>query len=338
MAVPFNLQRLEAAANAPVALDDIVDGDYFAISRDGTLAYKPGGKTLDAQLAWVDRRGEMQRLPAPPRNYWSPSLSPDGGRAALESVGGVLDIVIYDLERGTLSRLTSEGSSQVPIWTPDGSRIVYRATRAGTRNLFWKPVDGGGPEERLTTGEYVHTPHSWSPDGKLLAYEEEHPETGDDIWLLPIEGDRSPRPFLKTRFHEWFPRFSPDGRWLAYVSNESGRDEVYVQPFPGPGRRWQISTEGGTAPVWARSGRELFYRNGRQLMSVEVATQPGFSATHPRSLFEGQYRIFRTDYDVSPDGQRFLMLEPLEPPQPATQINVVLNWFEELKQKVPTGK
>jgi Tol biopolymer transport system component len=237
-----------------------------------------------------------------------------------------------------LSRLTSEGSSQVPIWTPDGSRIVYRATRAGTRNLFWKPVDGGGPEERLTTGEYVHTPHSWSPDGKLLAYEEEHPETGDDIWLLPIEGDRSPRPFLKTRFHEWFPRFSPDGRWLAYVSNESGRDEVYVQPFPGPGRRWQISTEGGTAPVWARSGRELFYRNGRQLMSVEVATQPGFSATHPRSLFEGQYRIFRTDYDVSPDGQRFLMLEPLEPPQPATQINVVLNWFEELKQKVPTGK
>jgi len=154
--------------------------------------------------------------------------------------------------------------------------------------------------------------------------------------------DRKAQPFLQTPFNESVPRFSPDGRWLAYISNESGRYEVYVQPYPGPGGKWQISTDGGTEPVWNRNGRELFYRSGDKMMAVDIATQPSFVAGKPRMLFQGQYVPTNGTfpfYDVSPDGQRFLMLKPSEQSGAApTQINVVLNWFEELKQKVPTGK
>jgi len=198
---------------------------------------------------------------------------------------------------------------------------------------------------------------SWSQDGRLLAFIEVNPTTGYDIWVLRM-GDPSPgsgqvpsagsgqvrkaQPFLRTPFNESVPRFSPDGRWLAYISDESGRYEIYVQPYPGPGGKWQISTEGGTEPVWNPNGRELFYRSGNKMMAVEITTQPSFSAGRPRMLFEGQYvptPVTFPNYDVSPDGQRFLMIKPSEQAQAApTQINVVLNWFEELKQKVPVGK
>jgi serine/threonine-protein kinase len=190
---------------------------------------------------------------------------------------------------------------------------------------------------------------SWSPDGQLLAYFEVNPATQRDIWLLRM-GDPSPgsgqvrkaQPFLRTQFDEAVPQFSPDGRWLAYISNETGRHEIYVQAYPGPGGKWQISTEGGTEPAWNRNGRELFYRSGDKMMAVDIATQPAFAAGKPRMLFQGPYAPApypTTNYDVSSDGQRFLMIKPSEQEQAApTQINVVLNWFEELKQKVPTEK
>jgi Tol biopolymer transport system component len=183
----------------------------------------------------------------------------------------------------------------------------------------------------------------------LLAFFEVNPTTQRDIWVLrmgdPSAGSgqvRKAQPFLRTRFDEAVPRFSPDGRWMAYISDESGRYEIYVQPYPGPGGKWQISTEGGTEPAWNPNGRELFYRSGNKVMAVDIATQPGFVAGTPRMLFEGRYRSAPfpiANYDVSPDGQRFLMVKPSEQEQAVpTQINVVLNWFEELKQKVPTGK
>jgi Tol biopolymer transport system component len=182
---------------------------------------------------------------------------------------------------------------------------------------------------------------SWSPDGQLLAFTEVNPNTGYDIWVLRM-GDRKAQPFIRTPFNESVPRFSPDGRWLAYVSNESGRNEIYVQPYPGPGGKWQISTEGGTEPVWNPNGLELFYRNGDKMMAVDIATQPSFAAGKDRMLFEGPYEpapITNPNYDVSPDGQRFLMLKPTEQAGAApTQIIVVQNWLEELKQKVPVGK
>ena len=191
-------------------------------------------------------------------------------------------------------------------------------------------------------------PNSWSPDGQLLAFNEINPITGSDIWVLQ-RGDKKAQPFLRTPFAEESARFSPDGRWLAYMSNESGRYEIYVQPYPGPGGKWQISTDGGTEPQWNRNGRELFYRsgeNGTKLMAVEITTEARFSAGKPKMLFEGQYvlsAITRTSammrtYDVSPDGRRFLMIKEIKEGERATsvtQINIVLNWTEELKQRVP---
>jgi len=192
----------------------------------------------------------------------------------------------------------------------------------------------------LTTSDDLQTPNSWSPDGKLLAFNEITPSRGIGVSVLRLS-DRKAQPILQTPFNESAPRFSPDGRWLAYVSDESGRYEIYVQPYPGPGGKWQISTEGGTEPAWNSNGRELFYRSGDKMMAVDIATQPGFAAGKPRMLFEGQYQptpVTFPNYDVSPDGQRFLMLKPVEQAQAApTQINVVLNWFEELKRRVPTG-
>ena len=227
-----------------------------------------------------------------------------------------------------------------PVWAPDGKRIAFNSTKEGPPNLFWQLADGGGGLERLTTSEYADVPLSWSPDGQLLAFIEVNPTTGFDIWVLRL-GDRKAQPFIRTQFNESAPQFSPDGRWMAYVSNESGRYEIYVQPYPGPGGKSQISTEGGTEPMWNRNGRELFYRSGNKLMAVDIATHPSFTAGKPRMLFEGQYVPTpgtSPDYDVAPDGQRFLMLKPSEQEATPTQINVVLNWFEELKQKVPTGK
>jgi Tol biopolymer transport system component len=251
-------------------------------------------------------------------------------------------IWLYDLSRETLTRFTFEGNyNPLPVWTPDGKRIAFESNKEGPLNIFWQLADGGGGLERLTTSEYLNAPHSWSPDGKLLAFIEVNPSTQRDIWVLRL-GDRKAEPLLRTRFDETSPRFSPDGRWLAYISDESGRYEVYVQPYPGPGGKWQISTEGGTEPVWNRNGRELFYRSGDKVMAMDIATQPNFAAGTPRMLFEGPYEsppVPNANYDVSPDGQRFLMLKPTEQAETApTQINVVLNWFEELKQKVPAGK
>jgi Tol biopolymer transport system component len=260
---------------------------------------------------------------------------------------------VYDLSRATLTRLTtSDSSSQVAVWAPDGKHIAFRGTRAGFRNVYRTTTDGEGTEERLTTGEYIQTPSSWSPDGKWLAFTEAGTTaTGRDIWVVPQEGDAGPeagkpRVFLRTPANEDNAVFSPDGHWLAYESNESGRYEVYVRPFPGPGVRVRISTQGGLEPVWSRNGRELFYRSGDRMMAVEVSSRrdsngafpSGFSAGVPRLLFEGHYQfsgLVTSDYDVSPDGQRFLMVQPSGPEQNPTQIRVVLNWFTELQQRVP---
>jgi Tol biopolymer transport system component len=248
---------------------------------------------------------------------------------------------VYDLTRETLTRLTFDGNRNYSsAWTPDGKRIAFQSNKEGASNIFWQLADGSGGLERLTKSEYTHNPISWSPDGQLLAFSEVNPDTGFDIWVLRLR-DRKAQPFLRTPSNESAPRFSPDGHWLAYVSNESGRNEIYVQPYPGPGGKWQISTEGGVEPLWNSNGRELFYRTGDKMMAVGIDTRPSFSAGKPRLLFEGKYQpppFTSPNYDVTSDGQRFLMLKPSEAGEAApTQINVVLNWFEELKRRVPTG-
>ena len=342
MAVPFDLARVEVAASPPVLLGELVredDGAHLVFSGEGSLAYipGPGGIYSETRLVWVDRKGKIEPLAAPPGPYGWPRLSPDGQQVAFDVNGPQVDVWLYNLARGTSSRLTSEaGSSQRPIWTPDGKRVTYLANRAGFRNLFWRAADGTGSEEQLVKGDNRQSPASWSPDGKVLAFTESNPTTGNDIWMLPFEGERKPLPFIRTAFNEGAARFSRDGRWLAYSSTESGRSEIYVQPYPGPGAKLQISTEGGDGPVWPRNGRELFYRNGNKMMAVEIATQPSFSAGTPSMLFE--ISATSGQYDVSSDGQRFLMVQQNEQATSATQINVVLNWFEELKRRVPAQK
>jgi serine/threonine-protein kinase len=249
---------------------------------------------------------------------------------------------LYNLEE-TLTRLTFEGlANNVPAWTPDGKRIAFLSSKEEPPSIFWQLADGSGGLERLTTtNQFLDAPLSFTPDGQLLAFIESDPSTGYDIWVMRMS-DRKVQPFIRTPFNESAPQFSPDGHWMAYVSNESGPNEIYVQAYPGPGGKWQISTEGGTEPVWSRNGRELFYRNGNKMMAVDVATQPSFTGGKPRLLFEGPYvptPATFPNYDVSSDGQRFLMLKPSESAEAApTQINVVLNWFEELKRRVPVGK
>jgi eukaryotic-like serine/threonine-protein kinase len=348
MAVPFDPQRLEVTGTAVPVVDGVLQSiitgaAQYSFSATGSLVYVPGGvQAAHRRLVWVSRNGAEQPLAAPARAYRGPRLSPDSRRVAVAIAEQETQVWVYDLARETLTRLTLEGNSNVnPAWTPDGKRIAFESNKEGPYNLFWQLADGSGGLERLITSEYISAPNSYSPDGQLLAFIEVNPTTRWDIWVLRL-GDRKVQPFLRTSFNESAPGFSPDGRWLAYVSDESGRYEVYVQPYPGPGGKWLISTEGGTEPVWNPNGRELFYRNGDKMMAVEITTEPGFSPGKPKVLFEGKYvptpGTF-PNYDVAPDGQRFLMLKPSQSEEAApTQINVVLNWFEELKRRAPIGK
>jgi len=253
---------------------------------------------------------------------------------------GEWQVWVYDVSRNGLSRLTFEGTrSNTPAWSPDAQRVAFSSGGAGPLNLFWQMADGSGGLERLTTNQHQTAPTSFSPDGQLLAFTEANPETGRDIWVLNI-ADREMQPFLQTRYEETAPEFSPDGEWMAYSSNESGRREVYVQPYPGPGGKWQISTNGGHEPVWNPEGGELFYRSGSRMMAVAIDMESGFTPGTPQMLFEGPYvptGFSYPNYDVSPDGQRFLMLAPVaSQADGATQIHIVLNWTEELKRLVPT--
>ena len=348
MAVPFDSQRLTVTGAAVPVVDGVLQfpgtgAAQYSISATGSLVYVPGSAQAGARrLVWVDRTGLEQALPVPARFYRNPRLSPNdnGQRVALGITEGAgNDIWVYDLTRDTSRRLTLQGSvNGMGAWTPDGKRITFVSNKEGPLNLFWQLADGSGGPERLATSEYAQTPNSWSPGGQL-AFSETNP-TGYDIWVWQLS-DHKAQPLLSKRFNESAPQFSPDGHWLAYVSDESGRYETYVQPYPATGGKWPISSDGGTEPVWNRNGRELFYRSGNKMMAVDITTEPGFSVGKPQTLFEGPYLptpATMPNYDVSADGQRFLMLKPAEQAQASpTQISVVLNWFEELKQKVPAG-
>jgi eukaryotic-like serine/threonine-protein kinase len=342
LAQPFDADHLELKGDASPMADGLQfissnGGSAVAVSESGVLAYRVAPANAQTELFWVDRKGGEQPLPVPPHAYRNPRLSPDGQRVAvtIDELGS--QEWLLDVGRGTLTRLTFEGSYNGAVaWTPDGKQIAFATDRAGSRNLFWQLTDGSGRVERLTTGDYTEVGSSWSPDGQTLAYEESTPGAGYDLWVFRLSDHKS-QPFLQTRFNEIAPRFSPDGRWLAYASDESGRYEIYVQPYPGPGGKWQISTEGGTEPVWARNG-ELFYRNGDKMMVVETNTKSNFSADKPKLLFERHYATYNTmpAYDVTPDGQRFLLAKTGG--QAPEEINVVLNWAADLKQKAPAEK
>jgi serine/threonine-protein kinase len=350
LAVPFDLKRLEVTG-PPVSIlkgvrmSPITGAADFSLSGDGSIAYVPGGSSISERtLLWVDRNGEARPLAAPPGPYFFPRLSPDGQRLVVSFPVTNPGLWVYDLARGTLTRLMESAVVTRSIWTPDGKHVTmnFPSPQSGANSLYWMLADGSGAVERLTASENAQFPGSWSPDGQVLAFSEADPTTGLDIWMLGLRGDRKPQPFLRTAANEGGPLFSPDGRWLAYVSDEIGRNEIYVRPFPGPGGKMQISTEGGREPMWARDGRQLFYRNGDKMMVTAVETQPAFAAFKPELLFEGHYEPgwspIERGYDVSPDGKRFLMVKAGEQESPPTQLNVVLNWSDELLRLAPAGK
>jgi eukaryotic-like serine/threonine-protein kinase len=340
MVAPFDEGRMEVTGEGVAVVEGVLSpltgSAQYSVSRNGSLIYVPGNmQAVGRRLMWVGRNGTEEALPVPLRAYESPRVSPDGRRLAVAADG---QIWLYDFSRQTLARFTFEGTiNSRPVWTPDGQRIAFYSNKDGPLNVYWQMADGSGSLERLTTANHTQVPHSWSPNGQFLALQDVDP-AGGDTWILNIH-DRKAQPWLKTPFAKTNPRFSPDGRWVAYESDQSGRNEIYVRPYPGPGGQFQASTDGGSEPVWSRTGRELFYRNEDKMMAVPIVTDPGFSVGKPKLLFEAPYASVAVrvpNYDVSPDGQRFLMIKVSEPTKPPTQINVIANWFEELKRLVPT--
>jgi Tol biopolymer transport system component/predicted Ser/Thr protein kinase len=323
----------------PIPLAEHVGTDsvglaLFSVSRDGTLAYRTGES--GTRLLWMDRSGKELETVGDPGEAHNPALSPKGDRLAYDLSdprSGRADIWIRDLARGVSSRFTFGAADEVaPLWSPDGSRIVFSDNRSGTYDLYEKAADGQGEEKLLLHSDELKIANDWSRDGRHIAFASQSKETAFDILLLPTFGDRKPVTFLKTPFVEMWPVFSPDGRFLAYQSNESGRMEVYVQSFPGPGGKWQVSTAGGVEPKWRGDGKELYYRAADQkLMAVEVKAGESFEAGVPRPLFMARVQpgLARNRYTATADGQRFLLVAPLKR-ESMTPTTVVLNWFAEI--------
>jgi Tol biopolymer transport system component len=340
VAAPFDRTRWEiAGAETPVlsgVRTESSGGAQFSFSADGTLVYVQGTPATTGSLVAVDRAGRAASMPGfGAGTYHSFRLSPSGEKLAIIVSEATTELWIHDLARGARTRLNATGNSGQPLWTPDGEWITFAARVGGVWNVFQQKADGSGEPVPLVSSRENQIPYSWSADGQVLAYTQVSATTGSDVWLLSAS-DRSTRPLLASAFNESQPSISPDGKWLVYVSDESGKSEVYVTSYPAVGGRRLISIDGGEEPVWSRDGKELFFRNGQRWMVVTTVTQPTFDASRPRLLFEGNYlNVTGLSYDVTADGRRLVLIRGLDV-SPTREIHVVLNWFEELKRLTGT--
>ena len=345
-AVPFDAEELAVTGREVPVIDGVEqNGDFggavYAISNDGLLIYGPGtdvtGENI-VSLVWVDRDGREEPLDAEPRAYSHMNLSPDGRRLAVRiNEGGNEDIWVLDISRGTPIRLTlSPGNEISPLWTADSERVVFGSRDTG--GLHWRVADGTEQAQRLLTGDTDLWPMFVSPESDQLFYLQ-FGELDWDIHVLSLQGEASSHPFLELEGAQIFASLSPDGRWLAYASDETGRLEIHVQSFPDLQDKWTVSRNGGVDPVWGPDGSELFFRTADALMAVNIETDPTFSFDSPRVLFrqnEYLWGNFRS-YAASLDGQRFLMSKIAEPAD-RTGLIVVDNWFEELARLAPSAQ
>ena len=342
MAQRFDADKLELTGEPlpvaeRVAYNPALNRGAFSVSENGVLAFGIGSSGSN-QPVWFDRGGKPIGSLGAAGLYFTLGLSPDGTRAAVDLVDhqtGTSDIWLFDLSRGIPSRFTTDPESDTnPLWSPDGSRIVFSSRREGVSNLSQKVTSGQGTEEVLLKSSEQKVPDDWSSDGQYIVYQTFNPETKWDLWVLPMSGDQQPSPFLRTEFNEQQAQFSADGKWIAYTSDESGTLEVYVQTFPASGGRWRVSTGGGSQPSWRRDGREMFYITAdRKLMAVDVSLGPTFKAGIPKTLFATRnlnLTEVRTQYAATADGQRFLINSNAEETN-TTPISVVVNWTVGLK-------
>jgi eukaryotic-like serine/threonine-protein kinase len=346
MAQSFDARQLEPVGDPiPMAehLGSYRDFGFFSASANGVLVYRTGGGG-DSQFTWFDRQGKVLGTAGEQGLYRTPALSPDGRRAAVslrDSQNGKLVLWLFDFSRGTSTRFTFGSSSATsPIWSPDGNRIIFMSKPSGVYDLYQKPANGATDEELLLKSSENKVPTSFSHDGRFLLYLSVDPKTKDDLWVLPLGGDKKPFPFLQTEFNEVDGQFSPDGRWVAYVSDESGRNEIYVRTFSPDSTaaasdtagKWQVSYGGGTDPRWSADGKELYYMTPDwKLMAVEVTTNPVFQAGAAKLLFQAPQQTSVTVGDYTVDGKRFLFLAPAGQTAPAP-FTVVLNWQAGLKK------
>jgi Tol biopolymer transport system component len=347
LAQPFDAERLQTTGEPILVAEQIhhFPQHYkavFSVSENGLLLYQSRSATGVSQLGWFDRRGNQVGSMGAPANQANPRISPDGKRVAVDVADpetGNLDIWVHASSGGIPARLTSDPAlDALPIWSPDGGRIVFMSLRGGHADLYQKSSSGAGNEEAILQSERAKYATDWSSDGRFILHRALDPTTNVELWVLPVGGDAKATPFIKAPFGVSQGQFSPDGRWVAYASNESGRWEIYVAPFPGPGGNWKVSSAGGSEPRWRRDGNEIFYlAPDAKLMALDVKEGPTFEADVPRPLFQTRRRehISSSDlfsYDVSPDGQRFLVNtdvgEATSPP-----LTVVLNWTAGLKKR-----
>jgi Tol biopolymer transport system component len=366
-AVPFDRDRLEVTGQAVPVLEGVAPnatsgGAQFAASNSGALLYLPGqGINLNVPIQWMTRDGKTTPLRATPANWSDLAFAPNGQLLALSIFDGKQsDVFVYDWARDTLSRLTFDTTDDYSAaWTPDGRRIAFSSRRGdkATFNLWWQRADGTGDAQRLTDSKNVQLWPSWHPSSKFLAFTESNPQTLQDIMILPLAGDETsgwkpgkPTVFLNSPFGESQPAFSPDGRWLAYASNETGRPEVYVRPFPGPGNKWQVSSDGGYYPTWSRTRKELFFAtrdpDNRIMVASYAADGDSFHAEKPRLWSESRL-IFRLgpvgaarSFDLHPDGDRVALAKAPDTETAARQDKVVFifNFFDELRRIAPVKK
>jgi len=326
---------VRSTGQAITIAQDVASRNYFAhfsVSLTGTLVYAPGaGTTADRRLVWVDRKGNATPIDAPGDDYVDPAISPDGKYFAI-CLRRLAEqtFAVYDVTRGVLMRLSGNGMRSVaPVWAPDGKSLYFDASGQGSKlGIYRMPADGSAMPALVR--ELPSSGHVTAIAGDHASLQLNDPSTGTDLWLLKLDGSEM-KPFRKTNAIERQGSFSPDGRFIAYVSDESGRPEVYVEQVSGSIGRWQISTAGGEQPRWSHQGNEIFYRNGTKMMVVTVQTTP-FSTTKAIEMFDLPYDRGGAvpGYDVAPDGQHFLMTLP-EHPNP-TEVRVIVGWPEELKK------